>query len=164
MAIVFKRDETQHRDKRIAKLEQEYAKLMTSKTPNVARLADIVSELGRLWNAKVRDEEDVVLAPAADTVQLEEPSREIAPHQPAEAAAQEVIKAKPQAKTETVDNRHNGTAAKTCRDIDMEQLQKAASEIVGDRKMKMAAARNRDEVQDIFIDGLNKLICLLEDE
>jgi len=46
-----------HRDKKIAELEQEFHDLMTSWPPNVSRLSQIVSELGRLWNTKLRDEE-----------------------------------------------------------------------------------------------------------
>jgi hypothetical protein len=42
---------------KIAELEQEFHDLMTSWPPNVSRLSQIVSELGRLWNTKLREEE-----------------------------------------------------------------------------------------------------------
>ena len=47
----------EHRDKKIAELEQEFHDLMASWPPNVSRLSQIVSELGKLWNTKLRDEE-----------------------------------------------------------------------------------------------------------
>jgi len=48
---------TQRRDKKIAKLEQEYRDLMTVWPQDVARLSGIISALGRLWNEKLRDEQ-----------------------------------------------------------------------------------------------------------
>jgi len=48
----------EHRDKKIAELEQEFRDLMASSPPNVSRLSQIVSELGKLWNTKLRDEEE----------------------------------------------------------------------------------------------------------
>ena len=48
------------RDKKIAKLEQEYRDLMTAQPRNVARLSQLITDLGRLWNAKVRDEQNEV--------------------------------------------------------------------------------------------------------
>lgn len=47
----------EHRDKKIAELEQEFHDLMASCPPNVSRLSQIVSDLGKLWNTKLRDEE-----------------------------------------------------------------------------------------------------------
>jgi len=47
----------EHRDEKIAELEQEFHDLMASWPPNVSRLSQIVSELGKLWNTKLRDEE-----------------------------------------------------------------------------------------------------------
>jgi hypothetical protein len=47
----------EYRDMKIAELEQEFHDLMTSWPPNVSRLSQIVSELGRLWNTKLREEE-----------------------------------------------------------------------------------------------------------
>ncbi len=52
----------QRRDKKIAKLEQEYHYLMTSWPRNVVRLSGIISALGRLWNDQVRDEPKEALA------------------------------------------------------------------------------------------------------
>ena len=43
--------------RKIAKLEQEYKTLMRSSPGSTARLAEIVSELGKLWNAKLHDED-----------------------------------------------------------------------------------------------------------
>jgi hypothetical protein len=48
----------EYRNKKITELEQEFHDLMTSWPPNVSRLSQIVSELGRLWNTKLRDEEE----------------------------------------------------------------------------------------------------------
>ena len=48
----------EHRDKKIAELEREFHDLMASWPPNVSRLSQIVSELGRLWNTKLHDEEE----------------------------------------------------------------------------------------------------------
>ena len=47
----------EYRDKKIAELEQEFHDLMALWPPNVSRLSQIVSELGKLWNTKLRDEE-----------------------------------------------------------------------------------------------------------
>ena len=44
-------------DQKIAELENEFYSLMTVSPPDVSRSSAIVSELGRLWNAKLRDEE-----------------------------------------------------------------------------------------------------------
>jgi len=52
----------EHRDKKIAELEQEFHDLMVSSPPNVSRLSQIISELGRLWNTKLRDEQKEPLA------------------------------------------------------------------------------------------------------
>lgn len=54
-------DAEQH-DKKIAELEREFHDLMASGPPNVSRLSQIVSELGRLWNAKLREEQEAPLA------------------------------------------------------------------------------------------------------
>jgi hypothetical protein len=43
-------------DGKIAELEQEYQVLSASWPTDVARSCEIVSELGRLWNAKLRYE------------------------------------------------------------------------------------------------------------
>ena len=48
-------------DRKIAELEQEFHDLMASWPPNVSRLSQIVSELGRLWNTKLREEEKMPL-------------------------------------------------------------------------------------------------------
>ena len=67
-------------DKKIAKLEQEYQNLIDSSPCNMARLAQIISELGKLWNAKLRDEVDKELAKrdgAKDIWQLQEAVNEI---------------------------------------------------------------------------------------
>lgn len=50
------------RDKKIARLEQEYRNLMASSPRDLAGLARIISALGKLWNAKIRDEQDERLA------------------------------------------------------------------------------------------------------
>ena len=53
----IKWSDPEHRDEKIAELEQEFHDLMASWPPNVSRLSQIVSELGKLWNTKLRDEE-----------------------------------------------------------------------------------------------------------
>lgn len=57
-----RRQKIRSRDKKIAELEREYRDLMAARPPNMARLAEIISELGRLWNAKVRGEQNEELA------------------------------------------------------------------------------------------------------
>ncbi len=47
-----------YRNAKITQLEQEFHNLMASSPTNVARLSQIVSELGRQWNAKLRDEQE----------------------------------------------------------------------------------------------------------
>jgi len=54
----IKWSDPEHRDEKIAELEQEFHDLMASWPPNVSRLSQIVSELGKLWNTKLRDEEE----------------------------------------------------------------------------------------------------------
>ena len=54
----IKWSDPEHRDEKIAELEQEFHDLMASWPPNVSRLSEIVSELGKLWNTKLRDEEE----------------------------------------------------------------------------------------------------------
>lgn len=57
-----RQSDLEYHDKKIAELEQEFHDLMASGPPNVSRLSQIVSELGRLWNAKLRDEQKEPLA------------------------------------------------------------------------------------------------------
>ena len=67
-------------DKKIAKLEQEYRDLLSSPSYDVSRLAMILSEMGKLWNAKLREEEDkpsINGDGAGDIWQIEELVREI---------------------------------------------------------------------------------------
>lgn len=75
-----RRSDLEHYDKKIAELEQEFHDLMASGPPNVSRLSQIVSELGRLWNAKLRDEQKVPLADGdkpKDMAQLQKAVNEI---------------------------------------------------------------------------------------
>ena len=105
----------QRRDKKIAKIEQEYRDLMTAWPRNVARLSEIISELGKLWNAKVRDDEQ------------------------------------------------NGGLAERDGAQDMEQLQKAVNMIMCKGKKKMAKAQSQEEIHKVFIEGLDKVRCLMDE-
>ena len=67
-------------DCKIAELEQEFQDLMTAWPRDVARSCEIISELGRLWNAKLRNEpkdELVERGRAKDLVQLQKVINEI---------------------------------------------------------------------------------------
>ena len=102
----------QCRDKEIAKLEQEYQDLMEVWPRDVARLAKIISALGRLWNEKLRDEQNEALI-GRDGMQ------------------------------------------------DIKQLQKAVSRIVSEGKEEMAKAQSKEEIHKAFIEGLDKVRCLM---
>lgn len=103
----------EHRDEKIAELEQEFHGLMASCPPNVSRLSQIVSELGKLWNTKLRDEEKEPL------VEGDGPG-------------------------------------------DIVQLQMTVHEIVREGKKKMGNARNKEEIHTVFVESVNKMICLFE--
>lgn len=53
----MRRHNEYHHIRGIEKLQQEYADLIV-KPHNVARLSEIISELGKLWNDKLRYEEE----------------------------------------------------------------------------------------------------------
>jgi hypothetical protein len=100
-------------EQRIAQLEDEFQQAMTSSPPNVSRSSSILSELGKLWNAKLKDEEEHFAG--------------------------------------------QGNPA------DWNGLGESVALVVSVAMQKMSRARDRDELRQVFSQGVREMIRLLEE-